>query len=94
MDNRVTFPFDVGSAITSQFRLIAPLTRFGNVILDTEFGEISRAIIVTAAGAVTIQLVDGTVYTIPVLSAGVYHPICAMMIKSAGTTATGIGWGS
>lgn len=52
----------------------------------------SRAIYATAAGAVSVQTMDGATVVIPNLAANIGYPIECTRVNSTGTTATGI-WG-
>jgi len=79
---------------TGPVRLMSGLARMDDVTLDTAYGEFARWLYVGVAGAVSIVKWDGTTQLIPQLAAGVFHPICSVMVNTVGTTATGIIWGS
>ena len=51
---------------------------------------VTRAILVAVDGAVAVEYIDGTQHVIPLLSAGVMHPIHVRKVLSTGTTATGV----
>ncbi len=75
-------------------RVMAGVARMADVVLDTPYGEFARWLYVATAGAVSIVKWDGTNQLIPGLAAGVWHPIYSLSVNTAGTTATGIIWGS
>ena len=51
---------------------------------------LTRALMVGAEGDVVVAFIDGTLLTLPALSAGVVYPIRAARIMATGTTATAI----
>lgn len=51
---------------------------------------LTRAVLVTVAGAVAVEYQDGTTHTIGELAKGVMHPLQVRRILATGTTATGI----
>lgn len=57
---------------------------------DTDLATISRGILVGAEGAVKITTPEGDELTIPLLIAGVVHPIAAVRIWATGTDAADI----
>ena len=68
-----------------------------SVTLDTYFTDtvgatISRVIMCTVDGFVTLEWIDGTSTTVPIIS-GVLYPYRASRVLTSGTTATGLFWG-
>lgn len=67
------------------------------VTLDSYFSDsvgatVSRVIMATADGLITLQWIDETSTTVPIIS-GVLYPYRALKVMSSGTTATGLFWG-
>jgi len=52
--------------------------------------EMTRGIYVGAAGDLKVDMVNGGTVTFVGLAAGIVHPICAVLVYSTGTTATGV----
>lgn len=92
-------PLDPG-AYTGPVRTMAGVARTDDVVLDTRFGittgipEFGRWLYVGVTGDVNYTKWDGTTQTLVGLAAGVWHPIYAIQVNTAGTTATNIVWGS
>ena len=87
------------NAYTGPTRVMAGVARTGNVTLGNYYGannsvEFARWLYVGVTGDVSYTKWDGTAQTLTGLAAGVWHPIFSIKINSAGTTATGIVWGS
>jgi hypothetical protein len=87
------------NAYTGPTRVMSGVARTGTVTNDTYFGannsvEFARWLYVGVTGDVSYTKWDGTNQTLTGLAAGVWHPIFSIKINSAGTTATGIVWGS
>ena len=87
------------NAYTGPTRVMSGVARTGTVTNDTYFGannsvEFARWLYVGVTGDVSYTKWDGTNQTLTGLADGVWHPIFSIKINSAGTTATGIVWGS
>ena len=87
------------NAYTGPTRVMSGVARTGTVTNDTYFGannsvEFARWLYVGVTGDVSYTKWDGTNQTLTGLAAGVWHPIFSIRVNSAGTTATGIVWGS
>lgn len=68
-----------------------------NVTTDVYFSDsvganTSRVIMVTEDGNVTLEWIDGTTTTVPMI-AGVLYPYRAVRVITSDTTASGIFWG-
>ena len=86
-------------AYTGPTRVMAGVARTGDVVLDTYFGatgvpEFGRWLYVGTTGDISYVKWDGTSQTLVGLAAGVWHPIYAKMVNTAGTTASDLVWGS
>lgn len=57
------------------------------VTVDTDFEQVSRAIVVAVSGAVSVQTSQGRTFVIPMVIAGVPFPIRATRVNSSGTAA-------
>ena len=68
---------------------MSPILHSIPIVLDTQFDQPARAILVGVAGNVHVNYVNGTNDTI-YLTAGVWHHMLVISISTAGTTATGI----
>lgn len=86
--------FDPNCAISTPARPVTVIVKSRAVTLDADFDEYGRFILVDVTGPVSYVGWDGVTVVIPVLSSGVYHPICAKRINSSGTTATNCMWGN
>jgi hypothetical protein len=87
------------NAYTGPTRVMSGVARTGDITVNTMYGangsvEFARWLYVGVAGVVSYQKWDGTNQTLTGLAAGVWHPIFSIMVNSAGTTATGLVWGS
>jgi len=83
---------------TGPTRQIRGMARMGTVTLDTPYGtsgnsEFATRLNVATSGFVSVVKWDGTTQII-YLTAGFVHEVCTLQVNSAGTTATGIVWGS
>ena len=56
----------------------------------TDLEEETRGLYVAVAGAVKVEMANGSVVTFTNLVAGVVHPLRVAIVWSTGTTATGI----
>ena len=56
----------------------------------TVIEPLTRGVLVTVAGAVAVEYLDGTTHTIGELAQGIMHPLQVRRILATGTTATGI----
>ncbi|MEL6885380.1 MAG: hypothetical protein AAFP87_12790 [Pseudomonadota bacterium] len=56
----------------------------------TDLAEVTRALMVSAAGDVAVTLKNGDHITLPGLTPGVIYPVRATRIWATGTTATGV----
>src|SRR5688572_11283522 len=86
-------------AYTGPVRTMSGIARTGDVVLDAPYGatgipEFARWLYVGASGNVSYVKWDGTSQTLNNLAGGAWHPIYSKMVNSAGTTATGLVWGS
>lgn len=99
-----TFPFDP-NLYTAQVRTLSGPARTGTVTYDTGFTnsttpagvlETARWIYVGVTGDLAYTKMDQTTELLPNLAAGIWHPIYAINILSAGTTiaANMLRWGS
>lgn len=90
---------------TAQVRTLSGPARTGTVTYDTGFTnsstppgvfEFARWIYIGTTGDLSYTKWDGTTETLPNLAAGIWHPIFAKNILTAGTTiaAAQIRWGS
>lgn len=90
---------------TAQVRVLGGPARTGTVAYDTGFTnsttppgvlEFSRWIYVGTTGNLSYTKWDGTTESLPNLAAGIWHPIYAVNILSAGSTiaANQLIWGS
>lgn len=90
---------------TAQVRVMAGPVRTGTVTYDTGFTnsltpagvlEFARWIYVGTTGTLAYTKWDGTTESLPNLAAGIWHPIYAVNILSAGTNiaANQLRWGS
>lgn len=87
------------NAYTGPTRVMSGVAKTGNATNDTYYGangsvEFARWLYVGVQGDVSYTKWDGTNQTLTGLAAGVWHPIFSIRVNSAGTTATGIVWGS
>lgn len=92
------YPLDINLA-SGVGRILGSMVRSGNVVLDTPHGgdsapEAASMLYVGVTGNVTVVKWDGTTQLYTNLAAGVIHKIASLQINSAGTTATGLIWGS
>ncbi len=95
----VTVPSLDPNIFTGPTRVMAGVARTGDVVLGSPYGtngssEFARWLYVGAAGNVSYVKWDGTSQTLVGLAAGVWHPIYSLQVNTAGTTATGLVWGS
>lgn len=77
-------------------RLLSPILRAGSVTLDTDFGEVARAIYVGSSGTLAVLLLDGSTATFANVSAGQWFPVACTQVVT-GTTAGIVStllWGS
>ncbi len=90
---------------TAQVRTLGGPARTGTVTYDTGFTnsttpagvlEFARWIYVGTTGDLSYVKWDGTTETLPNLAAGIWHPIFARSVNTAGTTiaANQLRWGS
>lgn len=79
---------------TGPSRLLAGPARTGSVTLDTHFGEFARWLYVGTTGNITYVKWDGTTQALVGVAAGFWHPIYAVQVNTAGTTASNLVWGS
>lgn len=79
---------------TGPQRLLAGVAKNTDVVLDQHFGQFARWLYAGTAGNISYVQWDGTTATCAGLAAGFWHPIFAVQINSAGTTATGLKWGT
>lgn len=79
---------------TNPADITAPFSNGGTVTPhDTdELSTPTRGIMVAAEGNVAVVLLGGDTITLPALQPGLVYPIRAKIVKSTGTTATGIIW--
>ena len=87
------------NAYTGPTRVMAGVARTGTVTTNTMYGdngsvEFARCLYAGVTGKVSYRNWDGTDQTLIGLAAGVWHPIFSIMVNTAGTTATGLVWGS
>jgi hypothetical protein len=87
------------NAYTGPTRVMSGVARTGDVTLNTMYGangsvEFARWLYAGVTGTVSYRKWDGTDQTLTGLAAGVWHPIFSIMVNTAGTTATGLVWGS
>lgn len=87
------------NAYTGPTRVMSGVARTGNVTLDTMYGdngsvEFARWLYVGVTGNISYRKWDGTDQTLIGLAAGVWHPVFSILVNTAGTTATGVVWGS
>lgn len=87
------------NAYTGPTRVMSGVARTGSVVVDSYFGpnnsvEFARWLYVGVSGDVSYTKWDGTEQTLIGLAAGVWHPIFAIRVNSAGTDATDMVWGS
>jgi hypothetical protein len=73
--------------------------RTGNVTLDSRYGanglpEFASWLYVGTAGNVTYVKWDGTTQLLTNLAAGRWHQIYSQQVNTAGTSASGLVWGS
>lgn len=57
---------------------------------DTEYLPATKALFVSVAGDVAVEMLDGTQVTFTDLAASVLHPLSVQRVLETGTTATGI----
>ena len=86
--------FDPNNIVTGPARLNAGVARMGAVTPGTQYGEYARWLYIGTTGTLSIVAWDGTTQALTGISAGVWHPIYSIMVNTAGTTATGMLWGS
>lgn len=81
---------------TGSFRLLAGPARTGTVTPGTPYGnpEFASWLYVGVAGNVSYVKWDGTTQILTNMLAGIWHRMESIMINTAGTTATGLVWGS
>lgn len=79
---------------TNPTDITAPFSNGGAVTLhDTnELSMATRGIMVTTVGNVAVTLISGESVTLPACQPGIIYPVRAKIIKSTGTTATGLVW--
>lgn len=77
-------------------RNLGAVINTGAVTYDVDFPQYGRWLWVNLTGAVSYVKWDGTTETLSNVVAGVWHPIAAKSINSAGTTvaAANIRWGN
>lgn len=56
----------------------------------SDLSELPRALMVSGAGDVAVEFVNGTSMTLPGLQVGVIYAIRPQRVRASGTTATGI----
>jgi len=84
---------------TGPTRLMSGPVRSGDVVLDTFYGsgnhvEFASWLWVGASGNISYVKWDGTTQVLNAAQAGRWHNIYSIKINTAGTTATGLVWGS
>lgn len=79
---------------TGPIRMVSGPVRTADVVVDTPYGEFARWIYIGAAGNISYVKWDGTTQVLVAPATGIWHPICSIMVNSAGTTATSLVWGS
>jgi hypothetical protein len=87
------------NAYTGPTRVMSGVAKTGDVTTNVYYGangsvEFARWIYVGVQGDLSYTKWDGTNQSLTGLAAGVWHPIFSIRVNSAGTTATGIVWGS
>jgi len=87
------------NAYTGPTRVMSGVARTGTATSNTLYGpngsvEFARWLYVGVTGDVSYRKWDGTDQTLTGLAAGIWHPIFSIQVNGAGTTATGIVWGS
>lgn len=84
---------------TGPYRLFAGPARMDDVVLDQNYGtngqvEFASWLWVGGIGDISFVKWDGTTQVLTNAAAGYWHRIYSTRINSAGTTATGLVWGS
>ncbi len=93
--NALTIPaWNPDSAINSPGRPLEGVVKARAVVLDADYTEFARWLLTDVTGPVSYVGWDGVTVVLPVLSAGVFHPIYSKRINSSNTTATNIIWGN
>jgi hypothetical protein len=92
-----SFPLDP-QGMTGPVRTMSGVLRTGAVTLDTPYNtpanEYARWLYVGVTGNITYVNWDGTTTTLTNIVPGVWHPILSTQVNTAGTTASGLVWGS
>jgi hypothetical protein len=92
--NAVTIPPLDPGLITGPFRYAGGPSRMESVTLDADFGEVATWLYVGTSGDVSITKVDGTTQVLTNMAAGIWHRMNSRKVNTAGTTASGLVWGS
>lgn len=81
---------------SSATRPVSGVVNTGSVTYDVQFPQFSRWLWFNLTGTVSYIKWDGTTQVLSNVVAGIWHPICAIGINSAGTTvaAANIFWGN
>ena len=93
-----TIELDPGSMVSSPVRSLGGILRVGAITPGTlptaYYPEYARWIYVGVTGNIQYVTYDGTQVTLTNVLAGIWHPILSIAVLSAGTTASGLFWGS
>lgn len=87
------------NGMTGPVRTLGSVLRSGAVTTNVRYGapatpEYARWLYVGTTGSLSYLKWDGTEETLTNVAAGVWHPICTIMVTSTATTALGLVWGS
>lgn len=85
-------PYNPDTAILTQARPLEGIVKARAVTLDADHPEYARWILLDVAGPLSYVGWDGVTVVLPILSAGVFHPIFSKRVNSSGTTATNLVW--
>ena len=88
-----TFPLDP-NVFAGAGRIVSGILRTGTVTTNIDFDEYARWLYVGVTGNISYVKWDGSSQTLSNVTGGVWHPICAVRVNSAGTTASGLVWGN
>jgi hypothetical protein len=69
---------------------VGPARNAANVVLDTDFANVSRGIAVGVSGNVSLNMSGIGTAIIFAMTAGIVYPLAATKVNTTGTTATGI----